>query len=66
LWSRTASTKASTNRIAEKAGVSIGPLYQYFPGKEALVAAVIERHSKELMQVVRAEQLPHTGRLAEP
>lgn len=45
--------KASTNRIAEKAGVSVGSLYQYFPGKEALVAAVLERHSRELMEVVR-------------
>lgn len=46
--------KASTNRIAEKAGVSIGSLYQYFPGKEALVAAVIDRHNQEIMQVVRS------------
>jgi len=45
--------KASTNRIAEKAGVSVGSLYQYFPCKEALVAAVMERHHRELMQVVR-------------
>lgn len=45
--------KASTNRIAEKAGVSIGSLYQYFPGKEALVAAVIDRHNHKVMQVVR-------------
>jgi AcrR family transcriptional regulator len=45
--------RASTNRIAEEAGVSIGSLYQYFPSKEALVAAVIDRHKKELMQVVR-------------
>jgi AcrR family transcriptional regulator len=47
--------KASTNRIAEVAGVSIGSLYQYFPGKEALVAAVIERHQQEIMQTVRGE-----------
>lgn len=45
--------KASTNRIAETAGVSIGSLYQYFPAKEALIAAVMERHNQELMQVVR-------------
>ena len=45
--------KASTNRIAETAGVSIGSLYQYFPTKEALVAAVIDRHNAELMQVAR-------------
>lgn len=47
--------KASTNRIAEVAGVSIGSLYQYFPGKEALVVAVIERHQQEIMQTVRGE-----------
>jgi AcrR family transcriptional regulator len=46
--------KASTNRIAEQAGVSVGSLYQYFPSKEALVVAVIERHQQELMQVVRS------------
>src|SRR5690242_6569565 len=47
--------KASTNRIADVAGVSIGSLYQYLPGKEALVAAVIERHQQEIMQMVRGE-----------
>jgi AcrR family transcriptional regulator len=47
--------KASTNRIAEVAGVSIGSLYQYFPSKEALVAAVVERHQHDIMQTVRAE-----------
>ena len=45
--------KASTNRIAAKAGVSVGSLYQYFPCKEALVAAVMGRHHRELMQVAR-------------
>ncbi|MBR0817537.1 TetR/AcrR family transcriptional regulator [Bradyrhizobium liaoningense] len=44
--------KASTNRIAEIAGVSVGSLYQYFPSKEALV--VIDRHNDEIMQIVRA------------
>jgi AcrR family transcriptional regulator len=45
--------RASTNRIAEVAGVSIGSLYQYFPSKEALVAAVIDRHTQEISQVTR-------------
>jgi len=45
--------RASTNRIAEEAGVSIGSLYQYFPSKEALVGAVIDRHKEELMEVAR-------------
>jgi AcrR family transcriptional regulator len=47
--------KASTNRIAEVAGVSVGSLYQYFPGKEALVAAVAARHQQEIMATVRGE-----------
>lgn len=34
---------ASTNRIAAEAGVSPGSLYQYFSGKDEIVAAVIER-----------------------
>lgn len=46
--------RASTNRIAETAGVSIGSLYQYFPGKDALVAAVIDRHNDDLMEIVSA------------
>jgi AcrR family transcriptional regulator len=46
--------KASTNRIAHEAGVSIGSLYQYYPSKEALVAAVIDRHNRALMHVARS------------
>jgi AcrR family transcriptional regulator len=44
--------RASTNKIAAAAGVSIGSLYQYFPSKEALVAAVSERHSREVLQLM--------------
>jgi AcrR family transcriptional regulator len=35
--------------------VSVGSLYQYFLSKEALVVAVIDRHNREIMQVVRGE-----------
>ena len=34
---------ASTNRIAERAGVGIGSLYEYFPGKEAIFAELRRR-----------------------
>jgi AcrR family transcriptional regulator len=40
--------RASTNRIAHAAGVSIGSLYQYFPSKEALVAALVESHAQRM------------------
>jgi AcrR family transcriptional regulator len=47
--------KASTNRIAEVAGVSVGSLYQYFPSKEAIVAELIDRHSSQVMRAVQGE-----------
>lgn len=34
----------TTNRIAERAGVSIGTLYQYFPNKHAMLQELAVRH----------------------
>ena len=53
----------TTNAVADAAGVSIGSLYQYFPSKEALVAALIEQHIEEmnseiLTELTRVAQLP--------
>jgi AcrR family transcriptional regulator len=42
----------STNRVAEKAGVSIGSLYQYFPNREALVGELVDRYSAMLFRLV--------------
>lgn len=35
---------ATTNDIADEAGVSVGSLYQYFPNKDALLVALTRRH----------------------
>jgi AcrR family transcriptional regulator len=38
----------STNAVAERAGVSVGSLYQYFPNKDALIAALHTRHIEQM------------------
>jgi AcrR family transcriptional regulator len=36
--------RLTTVLVAQRAGVSVGTLYQYFPNKQALLFAVLERH----------------------
>lgn len=38
---------ATTNRIAARAGVSIGSLYEYFSDKDAIFSALFERHTRQ-------------------
>lgn len=46
--------RATTNRIAEVSGYGVGSLYDYFPNKESLVAALIERHAEEMVAAVES------------
>ena len=55
--------KLTTNRIAERAGVNIASLYQYFPGKEAIVAELRRRHGADQRDALRQVLAEHTGEL---
>ncbi|WP_169518300.1 TetR/AcrR family transcriptional regulator [Solimonas variicoloris] len=44
----------TTNHVAARAGVSIGSLYQYFAGKDAIVEALLQRHAQRLLAAVDA------------
>jgi AcrR family transcriptional regulator len=49
----------TTNRIADRAGVSIGTLYQYYPNKDAILLALARHHLAEGAALLR----PHVERL---
>ncbi len=44
--------KATTNRIAAAAGVSVGSLYQYFPSKDAIAVELLRRYRDGLVALV--------------
>lgn len=52
---------ATTGAVVERAGVSIGTLYQYFPNKESLVAALIDGHVREVLAVVEETLAEHAS-----
>jgi AcrR family transcriptional regulator len=42
----------TTTRVAARAGVSVGTLYQYFPNKSALLQAILKRHLNSVTEAV--------------
>ena len=54
---------ATTPRIAELAGVSVGSLYQYFDSKEALIEALVERMAGDIANGLKRLPMEPTGNL---
>ena len=54
---------ATTNRIAEAAGISVGSLYQYFPSKDAIAVELLRRYRETLIALVHRhlEQVEETS-----
>lgn len=52
--------RLTTTRVAARAGVSVGSLYQYFPNKQALLFALLLSHFDEMATAMEAvaDQLP--------
>ncbi len=46
--------RLTTTRVALRAGVSVGTLYQYYPNKESLLSAVLEAHLLTVVEAVEA------------
>jgi AcrR family transcriptional regulator len=44
--------RLTTTRVAQRAGVSVGTLYQYFPNKSALLQALLRQHFDGVLEAV--------------
>lgn len=54
--------RLTTTRVASRAGVSVGTLYQYFPNKSALLQAALKRHLDEVAEAVEVVCKEQHGR----
>ena len=53
--------RLTTTRVAKRAGVSVGTLYQYFPNKHSLLFSVLEQHLNRVADAVELACRHHHG-----
>ncbi|HEX4517139.1 MAG TPA: TetR/AcrR family transcriptional regulator [Polyangiaceae bacterium] len=61
ILKREGARAVTTNRVAEVAGVSVGSVYQYFPDKQAIYAALHDRHVREMSQRIDRTLVDHAS-----
>ena len=61
---RDGQSRLTTTRVAERAGVSVGTLYQYYPNKQALLTAILAEHMNEVARAVEAACVAMQGQPA--
>ena len=59
---RVGKDRLTTTRVALRAGVSVGTLYQYFPNKSALLQAALKRHLDAVTDAVELVCKEQNGR----
>lgn len=64
ILERSGHARFTTNEVADLAGVSIGSLYQYFPNKDAITRALMEREQLALVVDVEAVAAQRSGAAA--
>ncbi len=57
--------RLTTNHLARKSGFSIGTIYQYFPNREAIVLALIERQRSKVRERIALVMQDRTGSVEE-
>jgi AcrR family transcriptional regulator len=58
--------RLTTTNVAQRAGVSVGTLYQYFPNKKALLQAVLKDHLSQVADAVEQACREQAGQSPRP
>jgi len=64
LLARQGLAQLTTNHIAEESGVKVGSLYRFFPNKEAILVALIERWFNSMMSTTNCYIEEHQNTLS--